>query len=117
MQLAVHVMKLEPISPSHFINPSHKCVYVYPLTVARQRLGRYVSMTTDTHTNRRIVGGAVFCTVRVVSKQSLWVSLCVRISLFVKHIPRQRGIDGRVVFCKVRVVSEESLRVCVSVCR
>jgi hypothetical protein len=36
-------MTPEPISTAYFINPSHKsvCLYVYPLIIARQRLGKH----------------------------------------------------------------------------
>jgi hypothetical protein len=51
-------------------------VYVSPLSFARQRLCKHVPAATDTR-NNIIVGHAVFCAVRVVSKESLWVSACV----------------------------------------
>jgi hypothetical protein len=56
--------------------------------VARQLLGRHVPVATNTCNNRRIVG-IVFYTVRLVSKDSLWVCLCVPLSLpwLLKHVP------------------------------
>jgi hypothetical protein len=55
-------MAPEPISTAYFINPSHQSVYVYPLIVARellgknppivatQRLGKNVAAAKNTHT-------------------------------------------------------------------
>jgi hypothetical protein len=61
---------------------------------------------------RRIVGGVVFYTVRDVSKVSLWVCLCIPVSLLgngrVNTFPRQGRIIGD-VFYTVRDVSKESL--------
>jgi hypothetical protein len=46
----MHIMAPEPISTAYFINPSHQsvCLYVYPLIVARQRLGKNVTAATNT---------------------------------------------------------------------
>jgi hypothetical protein len=51
MELGMHVMAREPISTAYFMNPSHQsvCLYVYPLIVARQRLGKNVTRATNTH--------------------------------------------------------------------
>jgi hypothetical protein len=82
MKLGVYIMASEPISTAYFINPSHQsvCLYVYPPIVARQRLGRHVPVAVNTLNNRRIVGGVVFYAARVVSKESLWVCLCIPLS-------------------------------------
>jgi hypothetical protein len=60
-----------------------------------------------------IVGGVVFCAVRVVSKESCG-SVCILLQLLgngsVHILPRQLGIVGGVVFYAVRVVSKESIR-------
>jgi hypothetical protein len=48
------------------------CVCVYPCIVARERLGTCIPTVTDTR-SRKIVIRIVFCTVRVVSKESLYV--------------------------------------------
>jgi hypothetical protein len=81
---------------------------VYPSIVARQWLDKHVPR------QRRIVGGVVFYTVRAVSKESLWVCLCIPLSLLgncsVNTFPRQRRIVGGVVLYAVRVVSKESRR-------
>jgi hypothetical protein len=47
-------MALALISAAYFINPSRQSVflYVYPTIVARQRLGKNVSATTNTRNNR-----------------------------------------------------------------
>jgi hypothetical protein len=72
----------------------------------------------NTRNNRRNVGGIVFCTARVVSKESLWVCLCIPLSLLgngsVNTFPRQRKIVGGFVFYAVRVVSKESRRLVLS---
>jgi hypothetical protein len=87
---------------------------VYPSIVARQRLGRHVPAATNTHNNRIIARTVVFYTVRVVSKESLWVCLCIPLSLLdngsINTFPRQRKIVGGVIFYAVRVVSKESRR-------
>jgi hypothetical protein len=51
MNLGMHIMLPEPISAAYFGNPSHHFVYlyVYPSLVARQRLGKNVTATTNTH--------------------------------------------------------------------
>jgi hypothetical protein len=42
-----------------------------PLFVARQRLGKQVPAETNTFNNRGVVGRAIFCAVRVLSKENL----------------------------------------------
>jgi hypothetical protein len=44
-------MAPEPISAAYLINPSHQsvCLYMYPLIVARQRLGENVTAETNAH--------------------------------------------------------------------
>jgi hypothetical protein len=51
MNLGMYIMTSEPISMAYFINPSHHSVrlYVYPLIVARQRLGKNFIAVTNTH--------------------------------------------------------------------
>jgi hypothetical protein len=51
MKLCMHIMTPETISRAYLIDPSHQsvCLYVYPPIVARQRLGRNVTQTTNTH--------------------------------------------------------------------
>jgi hypothetical protein len=79
MKPGMNIMASELISTAYFINPSHQfvCLHMYPLIVARQQLGKRFRATTNTRKNRRTVGRVVYCTVRVVSKESLWVSLCI----------------------------------------
>jgi hypothetical protein len=45
----MYIMAPEPISTAHFINPSHQsvCLYVYPPNVARQGLGKNVTVATN----------------------------------------------------------------------
>jgi hypothetical protein len=87
------------------------CICI-PSIVARQRFGKHVHAATNTSNNRRTVGRFVFYAVRVVSNESLWVCLCIPLSLVgnnsVKMFPRQRRIVGGVVFYAVHVVSRES---------
>jgi hypothetical protein len=45
------------------------CIYVYPPLIARQRLGKNVSAATNTPSNRRIVGCAVFYAVLGLSNE------------------------------------------------
>jgi hypothetical protein len=51
MEIGIYIMTPEPISTAYFINPSHQsvCLYVYPPTVARQRLVKNVTAVTNTH--------------------------------------------------------------------
>jgi hypothetical protein len=51
MKLGMYIIAPEPISTAYFINPSHQsvCLYVYPLIVAKQRLGRRILAATNTH--------------------------------------------------------------------
>jgi hypothetical protein len=44
MKLDMYIMAPEPITTAYCINPSHQslCLFVYPLIVARQRLGKNV---------------------------------------------------------------------------
>jgi hypothetical protein len=93
MELGMYITAPEPISTAHFINPSrlYVCLYVYPPIVARQRLSRHVPMAGNTY-NNRTVGRDVFCAVSVSPKESLWVCLCIPLSLLcrnsVKTFPR-----------------------------
>jgi hypothetical protein len=72
MKLGMYIMAPELISTAYLLNPSRQsvCLYVYPLIVARQRLGRNVIAATNTRTNRIIVGRVVLYVVCVVSKES-----------------------------------------------
>jgi hypothetical protein len=80
---------------------SVKCIPPYD---ARKRLGKHVPAATNTRNNRRIVGCVISYAVRVLSKESLWVSLCIPLLLLgnntVKTFPRQRRIVRSVVFMR-----------------
>jgi hypothetical protein len=62
-------MAPELISTAYFINPVHQfvCLYVH---VARLRVGKNVTATTNTRNDRIIVGRVIFYAVRVVSKET-----------------------------------------------
>jgi hypothetical protein len=72
----------------------------------RQRPGKHVPAATNTRNNRRIVGRVIFYAVRVLSNGSLWVCLCILLSLYcknsVKTFTRQRRISGGVFSYAVR---------------
>jgi hypothetical protein len=51
-----------------------------PIIVARQPFGRHFPAATNT-SNSRNVGRGVLCTVRLVSKESLWVCSCIPLLL------------------------------------
>jgi hypothetical protein len=63
------------------------CMCIDPV-VAKQRLGRHVSATTNTRhsTSKRIVWPVIFYAVRVLLKESLWVCLCIPLSLLGKTL-------------------------------
>jgi hypothetical protein len=81
-------------------------------TVARQQLVRHVPMATNTCNNRRTVGGAVFYTVHAISKDSLWVCVCIPLSLpgigLLNTFPQQQIIAGSVIFYAVCIVLQKS---------
>jgi hypothetical protein len=47
---------------------------------AKQRLGKHVPTATNTRNDKRIVRRFIFYTVRVLTKESLWVFLCIPLS-------------------------------------
>jgi hypothetical protein len=110
-KLGMYIMVPEPISTAYSINPSNQsvCLYVYPrlLMLGNGSLHMFPRQ-------RRIVGHVVLYAVRVVSKESLWVSLCILLSLLgngsVNTFPLKRWIVGHVVFYAVHVVSNERRR-------
>jgi hypothetical protein len=72
MKLGMYIMVPEPISTAYFLNASDQSVYlyVYPPIVARQRLSKNFTATTNTHTTIEEFGGRdVFCVVRAVSRK------------------------------------------------
>jgi hypothetical protein len=50
MKLGMYITAPESIKKAYFINTSHQfvCLYVHPAIVARQRLGKNVTATTNT---------------------------------------------------------------------
>jgi hypothetical protein len=79
MKLGMHTLAPQPISMTYFINPSHQsvCLYVYPPIIARQRHSKHVPAATNTRNDRRIVGLVILYNARALSKESLWVSVCI----------------------------------------
>jgi hypothetical protein len=105
MEFSMYLMAPEPISMAYFLNPSHQCVclYVYPPIIARQRLDMQFPKE-KTRNNRRIVQCIVFDAARVVSDKSLWVCLCIPLSLLdnssVNTFPYQwRIVEGVAFLC------------------
>jgi hypothetical protein len=47
----MYIMAPEPVSTAFVVNTSYQsvCLYVYPVTVARQRLGKNVTAATNTY--------------------------------------------------------------------
>jgi hypothetical protein len=82
MKLGVYIMAAEPISTAYFINPFHLfvCLYVYPTIVARQwPLNTFPLQRI--HATEEIIGYGLFYTIRIVSKESLWVWLRIPLLL------------------------------------
>jgi hypothetical protein len=101
--------------PSFQGNGLGKCV---PSFGGRHRLGKHVPEATITGHSRRIIGPVIFCAVRVLSKENLWVCLCIFPSLLVNNLvktfPRQRRIVAGVVFYVVHIVLKGSRRLVLS---
>jgi hypothetical protein len=51
MKVSMYIMAPESITTAYFMNSSHQsvCLYMYPLFVARQRLGKNATAATNTH--------------------------------------------------------------------
>jgi hypothetical protein len=71
MKLGMYIMTPAPISMAYSTNPSHQSVFLYPLVVGRQRIGKYVATRKNTRNSRTL--GHVLHAVRVVTKQNRWV--------------------------------------------
>jgi hypothetical protein len=114
MKPDTYIMAPYPISTVTSLIPLISlCFYsVSQRIFARQRLVRHVLVATNTRNNRRNVGGIVLCMVRALSKESLWVSVCILLFLLgnvsVNTFPQQRKAFGDVVFYAVRVVSKKN---------
>jgi hypothetical protein len=112
----MYIMASKPISTAHFINRSNPSVLlcVQPFIDARQRLGKYVLVATNARNSIRIVGRVILYEIRVLSKKSLCISLCIFLSLIgkksVKTFTLQRRIVEDIVFSTIRVVSKERRR-------
>jgi hypothetical protein len=112
LKLGMYIMEPKSISMAYFINfPISQCVCMcIHLIVARQRLGKNLPAAKNTCNNRRIVGGVVFYTVPVVSRESLCVHLLLLGNGSLNTCQRQRRFVVGVVFYAVRVVSKKSKR-------
>jgi hypothetical protein len=88
MELGMYITETEPIATAYFRNPSHQsvCLYMYPSYRclvkcippfgARQKLGKHVTVATNTRNNRRNVGRVIFYAVRGLLK-GVCGSFCV----------------------------------------
>jgi hypothetical protein len=68
MKLGMYVIAPETISTAYFLNLSDQslCLFVYPLIVARQRLGKKTLLRNEcTGNSIRIIGLVVFYAIRV----------------------------------------------------
>jgi hypothetical protein len=128
MKLGMYIMASQPISVVYFINTLiSRCLMCIPLSflgngevkciphnVTKQRLGKKISAAKNACNNRRIDWGAVFYTIRVASKEILWVWLYISLSLlgndWVNALPLQWRIVGGVVLYAVHGVSKENGR-------
>jgi hypothetical protein len=70
MKLGMYITAPEPISTAYFIDPFREsvCLYVYPFIVARQRLGKNITVATNTQATIEELLDAKFST-RFVSYQ------------------------------------------------
>jgi hypothetical protein len=73
MKVGMYIMPPEPISTAYFIiKPSISlCVCICILIVARQRLGKNFTASTNTLSNGRIVVRVIFYAVRVVEEENI----------------------------------------------
>jgi hypothetical protein len=98
MKLGMYIMAPEPILTASL--PS-VCVSLCVSLLSRQQHSKHVPAATNTLNNNRI-GRVVFYAVRVASKESLWVCLCISMSLLgngsVSTFPQQQKIVGGVFF-------------------
>jgi hypothetical protein len=81
MKFVVYITAAAPTSVAYFMNSSLQppCVYVYPLIVAMQRLGKHVPAAKCTRNNGRSAECVVVYKVHAISKDS--VGLCITMSL------------------------------------
>jgi hypothetical protein len=89
-------------------------VCISPSIIATQRLGKHVPAATNTCNNKRIIGRFILFAVCVVSKESLWVSLCIALLLLGNgsvnsSLWQWRIVEG-VVFYAFRVMLKGSRR-------
>jgi hypothetical protein len=77
MKLGVYSRASETILVAYFINPSHQslCLYIYPLIVARRRLGIHVPAATNIRNKEELLNESI--SMRCVSYQTKSVDLFV----------------------------------------
>jgi hypothetical protein len=75
----MYIMATDPILTAYFINPAHQstCLYVYPLIVAKQRLGKHVPAATNTHSTREELLDASFSVRSMSYQRRVCGSVCV----------------------------------------
>jgi hypothetical protein len=113
MKLRLYNMAPDPVSTAYFKNSSNQSLrlWPFPLSFLGSCLVKYIplfvlgngSLNTFPRlwirNNRRTVGRFIFCAVRSISKDTLWIYLYILLSLFiyiVKTFPRQWRIIGSV---------------------
>jgi hypothetical protein len=82
---------------------------MYPLkTLLRNGSVDRFPCATNTQNDRKNFGGVVFCTVRIILKEILPVSLCIPLPLLgndsINMFPRQRRITGDVIIYAVQIM-------------
>jgi hypothetical protein len=115
MKFGMYIMPLDPIT-----NPYQQSVCLMSIPLSRLGNGsvKLHFGIEYTRNNERIIGRVVFFAVHVVSEESLWVCLCIPLSLLgngsVNTFQRQLRIVGGIVFYAGRVVSKEGRRLVLS---
>jgi hypothetical protein len=83
LKLGMYIMTPEPISTAYFIKPSISlcvCMCIPPI-VHGKRVSKNDNVARNTHaTIEVLLDASLFNAVRVVSKESVWVCLCIRLS-------------------------------------
>jgi hypothetical protein len=76
-KLDMHLMTLGSFPMANLINPFHKFVCLSIPTFRCLAKARKTLSLHKKYTIKRTVGGVDYCSIHVVSKERLWVYLCV----------------------------------------